>query len=196
MLPVTLGNTKIADKPSVTVRDYLALWSERESEWDDAWLYTQAMRAAIPPDFEDDGSGEQYDRFKAVVRKGFEIDDLILAARAKRIRPVVRHSFWLHHIKPVDLRSTAFTWDPKLTKKADERLTTAFSMPTLHGYGYYGMFKPSIAEVLAQLPRALAGNVVAFETNGLDSADDLNGEKIALNAGYHVATTTFYVLGD
>ena len=34
--------------------------------------------------------------------------------------------------------------------------------------------------------------VVAFETRGPQVAADLNAERCALNAGYHVATTTLY----
>lgn len=57
---------------------------------------------------------------------------------------------------------------------------------------YYGIFKPSIAEVLAQIPEELIEQTVAFETIGPADADALNKERDALNAGFHVATTRLY----
>lgn len=33
----------------------------------------------------------------------------------------------------------------------------------LHGYGYYGLFKPSVGEVIRQIPKDLLEKVVAFE---------------------------------
>ena len=63
---------------------------------------------------------------------------------------------------------------------------------TLHTYAYYGFFKPSIAEVLAQIPSHLVDSVIAFETKGPGDADDLNDDRSALNAGFHAATTILY----
>lgn len=33
----------------------------------------------------------------------------------------------------------------------------------LHGYGYYGLFKPSVGEIIRQIPKDLLEKVVAFE---------------------------------
>ncbi len=121
-----------------------------------------------------------------------EITDERLAELAARIKPVVRNrSNALAYIKPCDLRNVAFTWSPKITRKAANLVKHA-TIRTLHRYGYYGLFKPSIAEVLAQIPADLIDETVAFETIGPSDATDLGKESEALNAGFHVATTRLY----
>jgi hypothetical protein len=110
-----------------------------------------------------------------------------------RIKPVVKNGKELHYIASCDLRNTAFTWDPVLGQTAG-RLMKLRTVRTLHTYGYYGFFKPSVAEVLAQIPEDLVDKAIAFETIGPEDADALNKEKEALDAGFHVADTTFYGL--
>ena len=113
---------------------------------------------------------------------------------AERIKPVVQFaSKGKRYIKPVDLFGVAYTWDPKAANKAPG-LKPLCDIITYHTYGYYGFFKPSIAEILAQIPAEHLDKVVAFEIVGSpETADDLNEEHEALNAGYHVATTRLYV---
>jgi hypothetical protein len=121
-----------------------------------------------------------------------EISDERLAELAKRIRPVVRsRSNALAYIEPCDLRRVSFIWDAKITRKASKLVKHA-TIRTLHTYGYYGLFKPSIAEVLAQIPEDLIEQTVAFEVIGPKDASDLNREQEALNAGFHVAVTHLY----
>lgn len=115
-----------------------------------------------------------------------------LAELLARIRPVVRQDGEPWYIKPVDPRNIAYTWDPTPTKKATD-LVPLKTVRTLHTYGYHGMFKPSIAECLAQMPDDVAETAVAFEiVDSPQTADDLNREREALNEGFHVAQTTFY----
>ena len=113
---------------------------------------------------------------------------------AERIKPVVQFARkGKYYIRPVDLFGIAYTWDPKSADKATG-LKLLCDITTYHTYGYYGMFKPSIAEVLAQIPAEYLDKVVAFEIVGSpETADDLNREHEAVNAGYHVATTRLYV---
>ncbi len=112
---------------------------------------------------------------------------------AERIKPVVQFACnGKCYIEPVDLFKTAYTWNPK---PADEAMgiTPLCDIITYHTYGYYAMFKPSIAEVLAQIPAESLDKVVAFEIVGSPkTADDLNHKHEALEAGYHVATTRLY----
>ena len=63
---------------------------------------------------------------------------------------------------------------------------------TYHSWGHYSMFKPSVAEVFAQIPRELRGTVGAFLVIGPEDAAALNREQKALDAGYHVAETILY----
>jgi len=115
-----------------------------------------------------------------------------LAELYERIKPVVRVNGVPHHIEPVDLRRTAYTWDPKPTDCV-EGLQKICDITTYHRYGAPMFFKPSIAEVIAAIPEKHLGEVVAFEiVESPDTADDLNREHEALNAGYHVARTRLY----
>ena len=113
---------------------------------------------------------------------------------AERIKPVVQFAHkGKRYIKPVDLFGIAYTWDPKAASKAKD-LKPLCDITTYHTYGYYGFFKPSIAEVLAQIPAEHLDKVVAFEiVDSPQGVNDLNRENEALNAGYHVATTTLYI---
>lgn len=47
------------------------------------------------------------------------------------------------------LKGTSFKWDPKFLGKVE--FTRLGSITTYHSYGYHMLFKPSIAEVLAQI---------------------------------------------
>jgi hypothetical protein len=122
-----------------------------------------------------------------------EITDERLNELFKRIKPVVEFNGVKHYIRKCHLRTTAYTWDAKKTKEAPA-LKEVRSIRTLHTYGYYGFFKPSIAEVIAQIPEDLIDQVTEFEIVKRPlNADDLNEEKRAVNAGFHVATVALYV---
>ena len=130
-----------------------------------------------------------------------EITDQRLEELASQIKPVVRfkgkkgrvpkYNGVLFYIADVDLRGTAFTWEPKATKIADD-LNIYAMIRTFHSYGAPSFFKPSIAEVLAQIPQEDIGRVVAFETltSKIDSTSlDI---KNCLPDGYHWTTTRLY----
>lgn len=122
---------------------------------------------------------------------------------AEQIKPVVRfvgapddfHQSMEgepYYVEPVDLFNVAYTWDPKPLDKA-MGLETVCDIRTYHTFGYYGFFKPSIAEVLAQIPEEHLSRVIAFEiVDSPKDASDLNRELEAVNAGYHVAITRLY----
>lgn len=170
-------------------------------------VYDKAMRAAVLlcPDQPGkrrnrnfDGYDEAYKAFREVAEPlvtgsqgcGPDIERLL------RIAPLAftrGKDEYLSHIKPVDPYSVAFTWDPKFTKPADDMNPKPIgTIKTLHRYAYYGFFKPSIAEVLSQIPDDLVERTAGFSVSGPDSADDLNDELLALDAGFHIATTTLY----
>ena len=119
-----------------------------------------------------------------------EIDETRLRELAQRIKPVYHTKGWsgLTYMQPCDLRGVSFVWSPQPNGRA-MNLEEVCTIRTLHTYGYYGFFKPSIAEVLAQIPMALLREVVAFKIKG---PNDLRKEADALNAGFHVAQTTLY----
>lgn len=111
--------------------------------------------------------------------------------RQERIRPLVRDQDWLYYIEPVDSWKVAFEWDPKRKDHAEE-LREVARIQTFHTFGYYGFFKPTVGEVLSQIPEEWAMVVTAFEVNGPQTATDLNRNRDLLNEGYHVAETILY----
>lgn len=125
------------------------------------------------------------------------ISDARLAELASRIKPAGRktENGPLHYILPGDLRNEAFQWSPQWRGKVVNPVKMA-TVRTFHTYGYYGFFKPSVAECITQIeadlsPEMLA-QAVAFEVRGPSDAKALNDEAAVLNAGFHVATTIVY----
>lgn len=121
-----------------------------------------------------------------------KIDKDVLKKRSKRIRPVVEFKGKKRFIKRVDIFKTSFVWDPKRRKKA-KKLKPLQDVVTYHTWAWYGAFKPTIGECLAQIPEDILDKVVAFEIiDRPQTADDLNKDPVALNAGFHVAKTRYY----
>ena len=117
------------------------------------------------------------------------IGDAEIVRRLETVRPVVMHAGRLWWIEIPDVRNTAFTWEPRRTAIA-AGLRYVGSVRTLHTYGAPVLFKPSIAEVLAQIPDR--PDIAAFLVEGPEDVADLNREHAALDAGFHVATTLLF----
>ena len=123
---------------------------------------------------------------------------------AERIKPIVRFAEgeeglfrsaqgFPYGIEDVDLFTIAYTWDPKPTERIVVTLTPLRDVTTYHSYGSYAFFKPSVAEVLAQIPEDLVDQVTHFEIVwSPDTAADLHNE--ACDAKYHTATTRLYAI--
>ena len=71
---------------------------------------------------------------------------------------------YLCYIEPVDLRSVAYTWNPKPTTFALNLSPSGYFMAKSK-YGAPSFFKPSIAEVLEYLPQYSLEKTIAFEIN-------------------------------
>lgn len=115
---------------------------------------------------------------------------------SKTIRPLVVDELGdLRYCEETELFNVSYTWNPKFGDKATlQEGTKVEHIRTYHTYGYYGMFKPSIAEVISCIPEHMWNKVYAFEiVDKPRDADDLNKEREALNAGFHVATTRLYL---
>ena len=112
------------------------------------------------------------------------IDDQVLSELSRRIRPVVREGETLHYIERCDPRTVAFTWALQTTEPALglKRLRT---VTTFHTYGAPSLFKPSIAEVISQIPEDLLTTVRAFEL-------DVNSARLTDDKLNHAAETTLY----
>lgn len=129
--------------------------------------------------------------FQELLAKKRELNDEQIAAMLQRIQPLVRYEGELYYIKPVHPREVSFMWAPERTGPA-MGLKLLTTIPTLHAWGYYGFFKPSIEEVLSMIPEDLLPKVSAFETLGPVDANDLSWQPYAFDAGYHLAVTTLY----
>lgn len=120
------------------------------------------------------------------IEQKLEIEDDKLKQLFSKIKPVVRKDGCngLYYIKDVDLRNVAFTWSPEITEDATG-LKPFKTIITFHKYGYQGMFKPSIAEVLAQIPKRYTNKCVAFEID--------KNVKIDTKNSCHISNTTLYM---
>ncbi len=115
-----------------------------------------------------------------------------LRRRADAIKPLVRSDVGvLNYIEEPSLSQVSFIWDPVVTDAA-EGLEEVTRIVTLHTFGYAALFKPSIAEVLSQIPEDMLEQVKAFEIFGPATADDLNANLEELQESFHVAITILY----
>lgn len=111
-----------------------------------------------------------------------------LLSRAFRIKAVAENAKGkLHFIEPVDIEGTAFTWDPKHRDEAIG-LKRLKDINTIHDYGAPSLFKPSINEVLAQIPPDVLDKVTAFST-------DVDPRQFTPGGSHHLGLTTLYT-GD
>lgn len=121
-----------------------------------------------------------------------ELTDGEIAEMLDGMRPVVRNENGeLCHIELVDPKNVSYIWDPRFTDKATG-LSEIATVYTLHTWGYYGMFKPSLEEVVSMIPQHMIEVVKAFEIIGPKDGDDLDRQNDAVNAGYHVAVVILY----
>ena len=111
-----------------------------------------------------------------------EISDERLAELSKRITPVLLQDGKLVSIKNVHPRKESFTWSENETEECED-LIDLIDISTDHTCSYYGFFKPSIAEVLAQIPEEYLDYVVAFKTKFQAIYGSGNG---------HLGLTTLY----
>lgn len=134
-----------------------------------------------------------------------DITDERVAEMLKTITPLVRKSnsyvkenvYYTDLVKPLhritlptNLRGTAFTWDPEFLDEVDESTLVRIKLVgTYHTTGYHGVCKPSIVEVLAQIPEYMVDAVAAFEV----CMDDEITEFVDRDGFYgHRFVTIFY----
>jgi hypothetical protein len=142
----------------------------------------QKNKCAIP-EISDEQLEDLYLRIKPVVRFDTSVND-------GKIEPLKIYAEGMpFYIKDVDPRTVAFTWDPKPVNPAKdiERLD---DIVTYHSFGAPVFFKPSIAEVLTQIPRKYLEKTVAFEVR----TKDLGNWNVVTKDGnsYHVVMTRLY----
>jgi hypothetical protein len=92
---------------------------------------------------------------------------------AQSIKPLILGEDGIVHHCVADCNhfDESYPWVAKATVPAD--LKEIDRIWTLHRYGHYSLFKPSVAEVLMQIPENLLDNVDFFLVRGPDTSDDL-----------------------
>lgn len=133
-----------------------------------------------------------------------EISSEEMMKRYKQIKPVVNVDGKLHYFREYTLeelsnRSYLFNRDEDVREEVDEdelKIIENAEFICLHSYGYYGFFKPSISEVLAQIDDTILPWVKAFEI--IESPQAKNDffknsfTSIVFDKGYHVSTVRLY----
>ena len=136
------------------------------------------------------------------MKRKFEIpkmSDAEIARLYAIIKPIVGHDTYLRGLSANELTGSAYTWLNEPSDYADKvdfsKLSVLEDRKMLHGYGYYGFFKPSVGEVIRQIPKEHLNKVVAFEI--IDGAIAMNSTFNAeLNAGFHVSIVRLYQAKD
>lgn len=114
-----------------------------------------------------------------------EINDAVLDRLMRRFVPLVLCGNRICAIEIPDPRQTAFTWDPTFLNEVD--FTPVREVKTDHNCAYHGYLKPSIAEVLAQVPDDLPEQCNAFYI-------DIDSVEVYRSGGGHRVTTIFGVM--
>lgn len=113
---------------------------------------------------------------------------------AKKIKPLIYREGKVSHFKnkAENHFTHSFPWEAKPTKEATG-LEEVGRIWTLHTWAYYGFFKPTLAEVIVQIPQDLLEKVDYFLVRGPEDASDLNKTwKYVGDKGVHVAQTILY----
>lgn len=134
-----------------------------------------------------------------------EISEEELLKRYERIKPIVEvdgTKYFLRDFTKDELTGIAYTWKKEKDKRepVDERMyipRTGKDFECIHKYGYYGCFKPSIAEVLAQISDMDVEFVDAFEIiKSPETGEDLHKNEMVFNNGFHISTVRLYTRRD
>jgi len=131
------------------------------------------------------------------------ITDEELMRRYLKIKPIAEVAevkYWLRDYSLEELRKLVYLWNvvPDKREPVGEALSnhTHYDFQCLHTFGYHGIFKPSIAEVLAQIPEDVLENcfIDAFEIiNTPTSNGGFSDYKKALDLGFHVSVVRLYI---
>ena len=133
-----------------------------------------------------------------------EISDVEMKKRYEHIKPVITKNgklFYLREFTVEELSGISYLWnaDKDIIALVGENKLHAWEckdFKCLHRYGYHGLFKPSIGEVLSQIKECDIPFVKAFEIiDSPQTADDFYRDSftaIAFDNGYHVSTVRLY----
>ena len=130
-----------------------------------------------------------------------EISKEELISRYERIKPVVKYDqkrYFLTNFSEDELTKSSYLWMIKERLGEEFDITKYSPMPEydfecIHKYGSPNFFKPSIAEVLAQISDLVLDSVCAFEIiEKPENVTDLYRNKIAFDNGFHTSIVRLY----
>jgi len=128
-----------------------------------------------------------------------EIDDKRLKELYQLLKPIVtidKIKYLLREFTLQELRNQSYIWNSHEDKRDvvdPSRLETVDDFLCLHTWGYYGLFKPSIAEVLSQAPESVIEQANTFEIiESPETREDVFKYKEVIDNGFHLSKVRAY----
>ena len=128
-----------------------------------------------------------------------EIDDNRLKELYQLLKPIVtidEMKYLLREFTLQELRNQSYIWNRHEDKRDvvdPSRLETVDDFLCLHTWGYYGLFKPSIAEVLSQTPESVIEQANTFEIiESPETREDVFKYKEVIDNGFHLSKVRAY----
>lgn len=128
-----------------------------------------------------------------------EIDDKRLKELYHLLKPIVtidEMKYLLREFTLQELRNQSYIWNRHEDKRDiidPNKLETVDDFLCLHTWGYYGLFKPSIAEVLSQAPESVIEQANTFEIiESPETCEDVFKYKEVIDNGFHLSKVRAY----
>lgn len=128
-----------------------------------------------------------------------EINDKRLKELYQLLKPIVtidEMKYLLREFTLQELRNQSYIWNRHEDKRDvvdPSRLETVDDFLCLHTWGYYGLFKPSIAEVLSQAPESVIEQANTFEIiESPETREDVFKYKEVIDNGFHLSKVRAY----
>ena len=128
-----------------------------------------------------------------------EIDDNRLKELYQLLKPIVtidEMKYLLREFTLQELRNQSYIWNRNEDKRDvvdPNKLETVDDFLCLHTWGYYGLFKPSIAEVLSQAPESVIEQANTFEIiESPETREDVFKYKEVIDNGFHLSKVRAY----
>lgn len=117
----------------------------------------------------------------------------------KSIKPIVNHGVYLRKLSSEESTNVAYTWLTKSKDYADpvdySKLLVLEDVKMLHEFGMIALFKPSVGEVIRQIPKEHLEKVVTFEIiyGAIGMTSTFKDES---KQGFHVSIVRLYQSKD
>lgn len=132
-----------------------------------------------------------------------EINDKRLKELYQLLKPIVtidEMKYLLREFTLQELRNQSYIWNRHEDKRDvidPNKLETVDDFLCLHTWGYYGLFKPSIAEVLSQAPESVIEQANTFEIiESPETREDVFKYKEVIDNGFHLSKVRAYKMHE